>query len=94
MFIIAGHLRVDIADRDAYVADCRTVCEQARRAPGCLDYTVAADPLEPDRVNVYELWATGETLTQFRGSGPEDQLSRRVRDAQVHRYQISDVEAP
>jgi hypothetical protein len=29
---------------------------QARRAAGCLDFVVAADPLEPDRVNVYGRW--------------------------------------
>ncbi|HST42254.1 MAG TPA: antibiotic biosynthesis monooxygenase family protein [Conexibacter sp.] len=56
MLIIAGHLTVDPADRDTYVADCATAVALARRAPGCLDYALTADTLDPSRVNVYERW--------------------------------------
>ncbi len=92
MLIIAGHLRVDEADRDGYLAECRSVVETARRAPGCLDFSIAADPLELDRVNVFERWDSDEELDAFRGTGPDPGLADRIRDAQVRKFRISATE--
>jgi quinol monooxygenase YgiN len=94
MLIIAGHLLVDPADRDAYVADCRTVVEAARSAPGCLDFALTADTLDEARVNVFERWESDVELQAFRGSGPPDETSARIRDADVRKYRIAAVEAP
>jgi len=94
MLIIAGHLIVDPADRDAYVADCMAAVEQARRAPGCLDYVLTADPLDAARVNVFERWESEPALLAFRGSGPDDATAERVRGGDVKRYVIASVEAP
>jgi hypothetical protein len=33
---------------------------------------VAADPIEPDRVNIYEEWESEEALLTFRGAGPDE----------------------
>ncbi|MFD4367041.1 putative quinol monooxygenase [Rhodococcus sp. NPDC058521] len=43
--------------------------ELARRTPGCLDFSVGADSLDPRRVNVRERWTDRESLDAFRGSG-------------------------
>jgi quinol monooxygenase YgiN len=94
MLIIAGHLIVDAADRDGYVADCARAVEQARRAPGCLDFALTADPLEPARVNVYERWESDAELANFRGCGPDAAIEARILTAEVHKYRISAVEAP
>ncbi|MFJ6657735.1 putative quinol monooxygenase [Streptomyces sp. NPDC091377] len=94
MIIIAGTLWVDPADRDAYLAGCATVVEQARAAPGCLDFALSADLVEPGRINVHERWETDEHLARFRGTGPEPEQVADVRDAKVSRYRISGVEAP
>jgi quinol monooxygenase YgiN len=94
MLIIAGHLLVDPADRDAYVADCDKVVEAARRAPGCLDFALTADTLDPGRIDVYERWESDDELLAFRGSGPDDETSGRILEADVHKYRISAVEAP
>jgi quinol monooxygenase YgiN len=94
MLVIAGHLVVEPADRDRYVADCTAVVEAARRAPGCLDFTIAADPLDAARVNVYERWETDEELAGFRGSGPDAGTAARILDADVRKYRISAVESP
>jgi len=94
MLIIAGHLIVDPADRDRYVADCALAVEQARRAAGCLDFALTADPLEPARVNVYERWESDAELANFRGSGPDSAITARILGAEVYKYQISGVEAP
>ncbi|SNS26166.1 putative quinol monooxygenase [Actinomadura mexicana] len=94
MIIIAGRLHVDAEARDAYLAGCRTVVETARSAPGCLDFALSADLLEPDRINVYERWESGEDVERFRGDGQEPEQAARIRDAEVTRYVISAVEAP
>lgn len=94
MIIVSGKIYVDDDARDAYVAGCRVVIEQARVAPGCLDFTIAADPLEPGRINVYEVWESDDDVEQFRGSGPSEEQQAEIRDASVARYRISSVEAP
>lgn len=81
--VVIGHLRVAEADRDAYVAGCREVVRLARTAPGCLDFVVAADPIESDRVAIVERWATRADLDAFRGSGPPDDQRARIRDVRV-----------
>ena len=52
MIIVAGALRVDSTQRTAYLADCQDLMAQARNTEGCLDFHLAADPLEPDRINI------------------------------------------
>ncbi len=92
MIIIAGWVDVDPGDRDGYVADCVPVVEQARAAPGFLDFTVAPDPIELSRVTVYERWETDAELETFRGSGPDPGQAARIRTADVRRYRIASVE--
>jgi quinol monooxygenase YgiN len=94
MIIISGMLRVDAGARDAYLEVCREVVELARAAPGCLDFAVSADLVEPDRINVYERWASGEDVERFREAGPEPEQAAQIRHAEVMRYLISGVEAP
>ena len=94
MIIVAGWVQVDRVDRDRYVADCVAVVQQARTAPGCLDFTIAGDPVESDRVNVYERWESDAHLERFRGSGPDAGQTAQIRDALVRKYRISATEAP
>lgn len=94
MLIIAGHLLVDPAERDAYVADCARVVELARSSAGCLDFALTADTLDPARIAVYERWESEADLLAFRGSGPDDATAARILGAEVSRYVISSVEAP
>ncbi|WP_199432353.1 putative quinol monooxygenase [Qaidamihabitans albus] len=94
MFIVSGKLYVDEDARDAYVGACRSVLDQARAAPGCLDFVLAADPIEPDRINVYERWESDEHLERFRGSGPEPGQLDQIRHAEVAKYRIAATEPP
>ena len=94
MIIVAGRLHVDAVNRDQYVADCLAVVQQARTAPGCLDFAIAADLVEPDRVNVYERWESDAHVEQFRGSGPDPGQTAQIRDAHVRKYRVSATEDP
>jgi quinol monooxygenase YgiN len=94
VLIVAGSLYVDPDRRDAYLADCVEVVRQARSAPGCVDFAISADLVEPGRINVYERWESDEQLLDFRGSGPAGEQAVAILGAEVHRYRISGVEAP
>lgn len=98
MIIIAGHLRVAAAERDAYLTAVSDVAEQARRSPGCLDFVQAADTVEPDRINIYERWDSDEALMAFRTSGGDEREDSApapdILGADVAKYRISAVESP
>jgi quinol monooxygenase YgiN len=94
MLIIAGHVVVAPADRDAYVASCAPVVEAARAAPGCLDFSITADSVDPAQVRIYERWEDEATLLAFRGSGPSPEQESTMVDADVKRYGIATVGEP
>ena len=91
MIIVAGHLVVATGDRDAYLAGCAAVVEQARGAPGCLDFSITADLLEAGRINIYERWTTQADVEAFRGSGPSDEQGAAMVSASVAEYDVADV---
>jgi quinol monooxygenase YgiN len=66
MVIIAGHLEVDAAERDQYVAAHGDLVRRARQAPGCLDLAITADALDPTRVNNFERWQSVEHLDAWQ----------------------------
>ena len=89
MIIVSGSISVTPSRRDAFVAASLDAVVQARRAPGCLDFVVAADPIEPDRVNVYERWESDAELETFRGDGPGADLTSDIVRAEVSRHEVS-----
>jgi len=54
MLIVSGRIYVRPGARQAFLASSRAAVAQAWGARGCRDFVVAADPIEIDRVNVYE----------------------------------------
>lgn len=85
--IVTGWLQVDPAERDAYVAGCRGVVEQARRTPGCVDFAITACSVDPGRVVVVERWTSHEALDAFRGSGVDGEQAAQIREAAVDEYE-------
>jgi quinol monooxygenase YgiN len=88
--IVAGHLVVDPRQRDDYLSGCLEVVHQARRAAGCLDFALSADPLEPGRINIYERWESQAAVEGFRGSGPSDEQGGAILSASVAEYDVGD----
>lgn len=68
--IVAGHLIVGRQRRDDYLAGCASVVEQARAAPGCLDFAISADLLDAARINVFERWDSQQSVEAFREPVP------------------------
>lgn len=94
MIIVAGELRVEPGERDRYLEAVADVARLARVAPGCLDFVQAADPIEPDRIVVYERWESDEDVHRFRTAGGPELDVPEIRSAEVRKYRISAVEAP
>jgi quinol monooxygenase YgiN len=91
MVIVAGQIVVDPAQRENYLAGCVGVVEQARRAPGCLDFSLTADLIDPGRINVFERWETQDAVRSFRGSGPDADQSAAMLAASVAEYDVAAV---
>jgi quinol monooxygenase YgiN len=79
---------VDPEARDAYLDGCREVVAAAREAPGCLDFALSPDVLEPGRINVFERWESASALEAFRGSGPPDDQLAQIREINVSDYEV------
>lgn len=64
MIVVEAAIRVaDASGRDALVAASAPVQQATRdEEAGCLVYCFAADPVESDLIQVYELWADEPTL--------------------------------
>lgn len=91
MVIVAGHMIVDPQRRESYLADCVSIVEQARRAPGCLDFTITADLVDAGRINVFERWESQAAVEAFRGSGPSDEQSTAMLAASIAEYDVAGV---
>lgn len=89
MIIVSGQLHVDEADRTAYLLGCREVIVAARQAAGCVDFHLAADPIEPGRINIYEQWESIAAVEAFRGSGPSSEQTAAIRDARVFQHEVA-----
>ena len=97
MIIIAGHLRVAAAERDDYLTAVEGAATQARLSPGCHDFVQSADPIDPERINIYERWESDEDLMSFRTSGSDENEPPTLPAtlaAEVAKYRISSVESP
>jgi len=89
MVIVAGHLLVEPAQRDAYLADCVEVVRQARAAAGCLDFAITADLVDPGRIHVFERWASQAAVEAFRGGGPGGAQRAAILSAAVAEYDVT-----
>ena len=88
MVIVVGYLRVEPPQREGYLASCHGVVQQARQAPGCLDFAISADLLDPSRVNILERWESQAAADVFRGSGPGDGQHAAIVSASVSEYHV------
>jgi quinol monooxygenase YgiN len=89
VIVVAGWVRVAAEDRERYLESCRGVVEAARAAPGCVDFSVSPDLLDPGRINVFEQWESTEAVEQFRGSGPSDDQQAMIVGAHVVQHEIA-----
>ena len=88
MILVVGYIRIQPGKRDAFLAGSLDAVRAARKRPGCVDFSVSADPLDPNRINVCERWETRGDLMAFRDAGPEDDLWSLVEYANVEEMDV------
>lgn len=89
MIIVSGKIYLCSGTREEFLASSREAIIAARKATGCQDFVVAADPIEAERVNVYEEWDSEAELLAFQRSGPDDSLTSLIVKASVYKHEIS-----
>jgi quinol monooxygenase YgiN len=70
MVIVIGTFVVDPDRRDAFIAERHDRMRTSRGEAGCLEYTFAADPLDPGRVLLTERWADQAALDAHLAAPP------------------------
>jgi len=98
MIAIIGHIDVDPAVRDELVAstvDLQRATQQDE--PGCVVYTIAADPADAGRIRIVELWDSAEALDahfehpNFHATGAAMRVSPRLGGSAM-KYRIDAVD--
>lgn len=89
MLIITATLYVDPERRAEFLEGSVEELRQARTEPGCIDFIVAADPLEPGRVNLFEQWASAEDFARRCASFTPAPSDVEVLSQEATKYEIS-----
>ena len=92
MIILAGYTRTDAEKRDSAVKAFRGLVGRARAYDGCLDFSISADAIDPERVNLFECWRDQTTLDAWRkiARGPRG----NPREVAVSLYRTDKAEKP
>lgn len=91
MVIVAGHITVEPQQREAYLAGCVRIVEQARGTDGCLDFAISADLIDSGRINIFERWSSQAAVDTFRSSGPSDEQEAAMLSVSVAEYDVAGV---
>jgi quinol monooxygenase YgiN len=60
--IVGGLFEVDPDQREEFLAHRHELIRRSRAETGCLEYTFAADPIDPGRVVLFERWSSQADL--------------------------------
>jgi quinol monooxygenase YgiN len=60
--IVGGWFEVDPNERDAFVAERVEGMVRSRAERGCIEYVIAADPVDPGRAVLLERWESQADL--------------------------------
>ena len=92
MIIIAGHTSTAAKSRDAAVEAFSDMVERAREQDGCLEFSISADPVAPERINLFELWRDQKALNAWRKVAKGPRI--KIREAHVKLYRTDKAEKP
>ncbi len=87
--IVAGKLKIKRGSRDEFIERSRKAISQARVLDACEDFSVSPDPIDENRVNIFEKWIARAPLDEFRNSDTDNDLFSLVESFDVHEYEIN-----
>jgi quinol monooxygenase YgiN len=90
--IVQGVFTVDPEERDRFIEASIEGMRSSREEEGCLEYVMAADPLDPERVILSERWESMDHLSQHLArprdaSGGQDRPAPR--DVQITLFDVA-----
>ena len=74
--------------RDEFIEQSREAILLARSNEACVDFSVSPDPIDSNRVNVFEKWKSRSELNAFLESGLENDMLALVKSFDVNEYEI------
>lgn len=94
MIILAGTFRLDPAKLDQAKAHIAAIVAGSRSEAGCIAYSFGHDPVEPDVVNVFEVWRDRAALdfhrqTQHMAEWRKAQPAIGMHDRRLAIYEVS-----
>jgi quinol monooxygenase YgiN len=92
VIIIAGYTRTESHKRDAAVDAFAAMVGRARKQDGCLDLSISSDPVDPERINVFECWRDQQSLNAWRKIAKPPRVV--LREADVKLYRSDKAEEP
>ncbi len=95
MVIVGGRFEVDPERRAEFLAGRRDAMLRSRAEDGCLEYTFSADPIEPDRVVLFERWASRQALDAHLAAlraAPRPPATVTPRSSSITIYEIASEE--
>ena len=92
MIIIAGYTLTEADKRDTAVAAFARMVARARKADGCIDVSISADSVDPERINVFELWRDQQSLDAWRNVAHAPDVEDR--ETYVKLYRTETAEEP
>ena len=87
--IVAGKLIIKSGLRDTFMEKSHEAIKLAREIMACEDFSVSPDPLDMNRVNIFEKWTSASEMNIFRESGPDNDIFSLVESFDVNEYEIN-----
>lgn len=87
--IVAGTLSIKPGSRDEFVERSREAILLARQNEACENFSVSADPIDGNRVNIFEKWGSRIALEEFRSTGPASDMFSLVVAFDVKEYEVN-----
>lgn len=89
--IVQGAFSFDPKDRDRFVETSVAAMRTSRDEEGCLEYLIAADPLDPERAVLSERWESMEHLNRHLAQQQNTSRGDRPtpRDVEITLYEVA-----
>lgn len=92
MLIVAGTFNVDPADREKFLASRLDSIAHTRTEKGNVEYSFAADAVDPGVIRLFEVWESEEDLAAHLAamrSGPQEAPAVAITGMDILKYEIS-----
>jgi quinol monooxygenase YgiN len=90
MIIVAGFTLTEADKRDTAVQAHIDMVKRARKRDGCLDLSISADPLNPERINIFEQWRDQNALDAWRKVANPPKIARRETRVNLYRTEVAE----